>query len=296
MSLTAEERERGWVEHHCDEHGFLVATTPRAIVNCHCGKVARILRSGRIVSEATLKPTDAKARSQNAAGQPNLYACGDCGQDFGSETLLRRHRVGRGRSKRCSVPAEMVGRNWFVDERGRWRKPGPKSPTRQAGCTVTEAVTALLSPVQPEDDATPVPEYQTPEIGQVHTYEPEPFSNPTRAWKRGAPGSRNGEARRRSGGSTREGFVYFFQGDTTRRIKIGFSEDPERRLTEIRSGASERMRLLGSIAGTTTDEAAQHRANASAHVLNEWFAEDVLPDVAQVLGVAIKELEEIPFL
>jgi hypothetical protein len=33
------------------------------------------------------------ARELNAAGQPRLHTCGDCGEDFGSKTLLARHRV-----------------------------------------------------------------------------------------------------------------------------------------------------------------------------------------------------------
>jgi hypothetical protein len=125
---------------------------------------------------------------------------------------------------------------------------------------------------------------------------PEPFSNPTRAWQRGLPGSRGGSAARGPRGELRQGYVYFFQGDTTRRIKIGFSSAPERRLAkEIRKGASERMRLLGFVAGTTQDEAKLHRTNAGSHVLDEWFTEDVLPEVARHLGRSVEELEEIPF-
>ena len=43
MSLTARERELGWVSFHCDAHGFLAATTPKASVYCRCGKLARRL-------------------------------------------------------------------------------------------------------------------------------------------------------------------------------------------------------------------------------------------------------------
>jgi len=85
-------------------------------------------------------------------------------------------------------------------------------------------------------------------------------------------------------------------GDTTRRIKIGFSDNPGRRLEEIRSGASERMRLLGSISGTTTAEASLHRKHSSSWVLDEWFLGDVLPDVAKVLDTDVESLETIPFV
>jgi hypothetical protein len=96
MTLTATEVERGWVEHVCDQHGFLAAMTPKAQVQCRCGKVARILRHGRVVNEQTLKPTAARARSLNGSGHPHAHACGDCGEDFHGASLLKRHRVGRG--------------------------------------------------------------------------------------------------------------------------------------------------------------------------------------------------------
>jgi len=126
---------------------------------------------------------------------------------------------------------------------------------------------------------------------------PPPWSNPTRNWKRAAPGSRGGQAGRGSHTSElRSGFVYFFQGDTTRRIKIGFSDNPGRRLEEIRSGASERMRLLGSVFGTTTDEASLHRKHSASWVHNEWFAPELLPDVATVLDTDVESLESISFV
>jgi hypothetical protein len=53
MSLTAHERELGLVEFHCDAHGLLAATTPKASVYCVCGKTARRLRSGRLVDPET---------------------------------------------------------------------------------------------------------------------------------------------------------------------------------------------------------------------------------------------------
>lgn len=119
--LLAEEIERGWVEHVCDDHGFLVATTPRAQVSCDCGKVARILRGGRIVDEKTLRPAQAQARSVNSAGHPNLYACDECGEDFGGKTIIRRHRT----KGRCRTVSQMAERGWTKNRRGRWSLPAP---------------------------------------------------------------------------------------------------------------------------------------------------------------------------
>jgi hypothetical protein len=202
----------------------------------------------------------------------------------------------------------MVGRGWHEDERGRWRAEGGFT---QGGSTLTvaEGIKALLGvpeekPMLGDDSNVGGPENpsqlaKTVDVAvDVGVSEGvfAPFSNPTRSWARGAPGSRGGELAGRKRTEPRDGFVYFFQGDTTGRIKIGFSTDPKRRLEEIRSGASERMRLLGSLPGTTGDEASYHRANSSAHVLNEWFSPEVLPQVAGILGVPTSTLVEIPFV
>jgi hypothetical protein len=150
MSLSATEVERGWVEHECLKHGFLVATTPRAVVNCECGRVARILRHGRVVNETTLKPTQARATSLNASGRPNLHACGDCLQDFGGKTIARRHRVGRGSSKRCMSASEMTAKGWRQSDRGRWVLPTPQGFTTRRPLTPGEAGMAPHSPVPAE--------------------------------------------------------------------------------------------------------------------------------------------------
>jgi hypothetical protein len=124
MSLSANEAEFGWVEHVCDEHGFLAACSPKSLVTCRCGKNARILRHGRVVDAETLKPTAAKAREVNASGFPFIHGCGDCRCDFGGKTLLRRHRIGGKMNKRCLSSEEMKAKGWHRDTRGRWRAPG----------------------------------------------------------------------------------------------------------------------------------------------------------------------------
>jgi len=82
-----------------------------------------VSRNGRLFDPDTLKPTQAKARALNEAGHPNIHACGDCGADFRGETLLRRHRVGRGAKRRCLTTLEMTGKGWRQDAEGRWRDP-----------------------------------------------------------------------------------------------------------------------------------------------------------------------------
>jgi hypothetical protein len=68
MSLTAAELGRGWVEFVCDEHGFLVATTPSAIVRCKCRKRAYPTRHGMRLGSAELKRIKSSAKSLQTEG------------------------------------------------------------------------------------------------------------------------------------------------------------------------------------------------------------------------------------
>ena len=119
-TLTVEEVERGWVEFSCSEHGFLVATTPKAEVACRCGRKAIRSAGGRAVDEAG-RVTQAKPREFNKAGKVPRLVCPACQEDFGGRTTFRRHRVGgRGKPKRCLTPDEMRARGMRLSERGRW--------------------------------------------------------------------------------------------------------------------------------------------------------------------------------
>jgi hypothetical protein len=42
-------------------------------------------------------------------------------------------------------------------------------------------------------------------------------------------------------------YAYFIQGETTRMIKIGSSEEPLRRIRELRTGSGERLLFLGCL-------------------------------------------------
>jgi hypothetical protein len=128
--ITAQERELGLVEFHCDAHGFLCVTFPKASALCRCGKFGRRLLNGRIVDPDTLRPTDAKARAMNVAGEPVLFIC-ECGADFGGSYLFQRHRVGRASKKRCLSAEEMIAKGWHQDEKGRWRAQPPNSEDRK---------------------------------------------------------------------------------------------------------------------------------------------------------------------
>ena len=70
--------------------------------------------------------------------------------------------------------------------------------------------------------------------------------------------------------NTGEKDVYFIQGQDTKRIKIGISDDVQRRLKAIQ--ASEPLKLLGVIKeGGKALEAELHKRFAHIRIYNEWF-------------------------
>lgn len=66
--LTNAELEKGWVEFHCADHGFLAATTPRGTVTCACGKRAYAVRNGRKLPRTTLLRIKRSAKSLQMKG------------------------------------------------------------------------------------------------------------------------------------------------------------------------------------------------------------------------------------
>ena len=69
----------------------------------------------------------------------------------------------------------------------------------------------------------------------------------------------------------RKGFVYFFQGDATKLIKIGFSDNLTHRFQHLQRCCPERLIVLGAVQGSTFDERELHRKLKAARVHHEWF-------------------------
>ena len=74
-----------------------------------------------------------------------------------------------------------------------------------------------------------------------------------------------------TGNTTIEGYIYFALAPTTKRVKIGFSCDPLRRVKELQTGAGEELILLGAIAGSPQDEKFCHDAYSEHWIAGEWF-------------------------
>lgn len=66
------------------------------------------------------------------------------------------------------------------------------------------------------------------------------------------------------------GFVYAI-GDDGGRVKIGWSTNPLRRLTKLRSDCSRKVKLLGVIPATRQQEAQAHELFAAWRENREWY-------------------------
>ena len=68
-------------------------------------------------------------------------------------------------------------------------------------------------------------------------------------------------------------YVYAIRNKTTRRVKLGISQNPERRLKELQIGNDCELELVAfrKAENRFKDEKALHRENAPLHVRGEWF-------------------------
>jgi len=66
-------------------------------------------------------------------------------------------------------------------------------------------------------------------------------------------------------------FVYFILAEETNRVKIGFSSEPERRLSDLQTGSPCSLRMLAVFRGTSRTEKALHAKFAKQRINGEWF-------------------------
>src|SRR5215470_2881825 len=71
--------------------------------------------------------------------------------------------------------------------------------------------------------------------------------------------------------TTPKGFVYAIHAIGTTRIKLGFSDDPERRLMDLQIGSPFPLRLIYKMPGDMRSERKLHRQFKAVRVFGEWF-------------------------
>ena len=73
---------------------------------------------------------------------------------------------------------------------------------------------------------------------------------------------------------TGRAYVYFVQAINSGMIKIGFSNNPNRRLRSLATGSAEPLQLLGSFLANPSDEKALHNRFGHLREIGEWFRAD----------------------
>lgn len=86
------------------------------------------------------------------------------------------------------------------------------------------------------------------------------------------------------------GFVYFAQAGEGGPIKIGWAQDPRKRLLDLQTALWVDLRLLKAVRGTRQDEAALHLRLGSYGIQREWF----YPTIGMLEFIAMLEDEPIP--
>lgn len=69
------------------------------------------------------------------------------------------------------------------------------------------------------------------------------------------------------------GSVYFILDADNNRVKVGHSRDPWKRLRQLQTGSSAKLKLIGIIAGNAEVEKRLHADLREHRVQGEWFAE-----------------------
>ena len=83
-----------------------------------------------------------------------------------------------------------------------------------------------------------------------------------------------------------DGFVYFLLAEEVNRVKIGFSMNPDSRISSLKTGCPCSVLLLGSVEGTQDDETALHHLLENDRCEGEWF--DCTVAVMEVIGYCLR--------
>lgn len=87
--------------------------------------------------------------------------------------------------------------------------------------------------------------------------------------------------------------IYFIRDRISRAIKIGVTNDPQKRLVTLQIGNPNLLTLMGTIRGALKEEEALHEKFKAHHVRGEWFQDD--PQLlSEVLDLIERGKQPIP--
>lgn len=87
----------------------------------------------------------------------------------------------------------------------------------------------------------------------------------------------------------RGGYIYFVQGVDGGPVKIGWSENPEKRLEQLQAASPDQLRILDYIIGDRHHERALHGRLSEYRLRGEWF--DDCPPVREAIAEVMRGRE-----
>ena len=85
-------------------------------------------------------------------------------------------------------------------------------------------------------------------------------------------------------GYRRCGFVYCIRNDDSEAVKIGFSQNPMRRIKQLQTASPSRLRLIGVVEIAQAFETSLHEQYASRRLSGEWF-DDADSEISTVMSM-----------
>jgi hypothetical protein len=79
-----------------------------------------------------------------------------------------------------------------------------------------------------------------------------------------------------------KGFVYFIVNYQARKVKIGYSTNPEQRLKQLLTGNDGKLELAKVIPGTVKDERKYQRLFCHSKIRREWF--ELTPELQEFIN------------
>lgn len=83
-----------------------------------------------------------------------------------------------------------------------------------------------------------------------------------------------------------KGFVYFIVNYQDRKVKIGYSTNPEQRLKQLLTGNDGKLELAKVVPGTVKDERKYQRVFCHSKIRREWF--ELTPEIEEFINRKVR--------
>ena len=80
------------------------------------------------------------------------------------------------------------------------------------------------------------------------------------------------------------GFVYLVHCPSAHQVKIGFSVDPQDRYLDLERTIPVPICMVACVPGTTIDEGVLHTKYSQFRKKGEWFSDEIIPELVEIVG------------